>query len=163
MEESASESPRADQSSHVPFARGGPIYVPDLVSAITSVPDSKISLLHELQSLEAELDSTSDFDDELSVEELRVFSEEELVERALREGFEDASADAGPSLSVETDDREEAYQSFITGKEIVCSGNLAIVNNDVGSSTSLNTSSIPENTSNGSRKKLQRKKRKLFK
>ncbi|CAA6665336.1 unnamed protein product [Spirodela intermedia] len=53
------------------FARGGPIYVPT---------SSDPSLAWDLQ---AELSTAGDFDDELSVDELRVFTEEEIVEKAL--------------------------------------------------------------------------------
>ncbi|CAA7402064.1 unnamed protein product [Spirodela intermedia] len=65
------------------FARGGPIYVPDIVGPITSVGEFKTAVVQELRDLQAELSTAGDFDDELSVDELRVFTEEEIVEKAL--------------------------------------------------------------------------------
>lgn len=161
MEESTSEYRYCDQGGHVPFARGGPIYVPDLVSPISTVSDFKFSLLRELQSLEAELTPVADFDDDLSVDELRVFSEEELVERALREGFEfqDASDNASASQLMGHVDGEAMVHSSVSGKEIVCLGNSTIENN-LGSPASLSSSSAMVNVSDGSGEKLKQKRRK---
>ncbi|XP_077237488.1 snRNA activating complex family protein isoform X2 [Tasmannia lanceolata] len=72
---------------HVSCPRGGPIYDPDLVGLLTSIREFRPSVVKELQSLEAELcvNSTIAFEDEL-----KVFTEEELVDKALKEAFEDA-------------------------------------------------------------------------
>ncbi|RWW03775.1 hypothetical protein BHE74_00044216 [Ensete ventricosum] len=90
--EAAAELRFQDHGSRLPFARGGPIFSPGLVGPITSVPDFKSSILEELQvilhssypvapsdrhrdllmfccdlqSLQAELASTEDFEQELS-------------------------------------------------------------------------------------------------
>ncbi|XP_058114590.1 snRNA-activating protein complex subunit [Magnolia sinica] len=81
-----------EEDLRIPCPRGGPIYVTSLVGPITTVPALETSVMEELQRLEAELrtDSTVSFDEELSVEELKVFTEEELVERASKEAFKDA-------------------------------------------------------------------------
>lgn len=42
---------RGEEGNRLPFARGGPIYVPDLVGSPTSVHEFQSSLLHELQVL----------------------------------------------------------------------------------------------------------------
>ncbi|KAL6616593.1 hypothetical protein ACP70R_038863 [Stipagrostis hirtigluma subsp. patula] len=84
------ESSAAGERQSVPFARGGPVFVPFMVGPISTVSGFKSTALDELQSLEAELGEPGDeFDDELCVDELRVLSEEELVERALREAMEE--------------------------------------------------------------------------
>nr|DAD24251.1 TPA_asm: hypothetical protein HUJ06_025714 [Nelumbo nucifera] len=72
--------------------RGGPIYVPNLVSPITRIAEFEASIIEELRMLEAELfiDSSQTFDeDDLSVDELKVYTEEELVNKALKEAFKD--------------------------------------------------------------------------
>ncbi|KAF8395857.1 hypothetical protein HHK36_019811 [Tetracentron sinense] len=69
--------------------RGGPIYVPDLVSPLTRTSQFEILIFQELQSLNAELcvDSSQVCEDDLSVDELKILSEEELVDKAFKEAF----------------------------------------------------------------------------
>ncbi|XP_062146664.1 snRNA-activating protein complex subunit-like isoform X2 [Alnus glutinosa] len=72
--------------------RGGPIYVPNLVGPLSSVPHFKASLLHQLQNLEAELccsNPSQQCDEDISVDELKILSEEELVDMAMKEAFQD--------------------------------------------------------------------------
>ncbi|KAL5226281.1 hypothetical protein ABZP36_014546 [Zizania latifolia] len=84
------EGSAAGQQRRAPFARGGPVFVPFMAGPISTVPEFMSSALRELQSLQDELGDPSDeFDEELCLDELRVFSEEELVERALREAMEE--------------------------------------------------------------------------
>ncbi|TVU36097.1 hypothetical protein EJB05_18013 [Eragrostis curvula] len=88
--EEAESSAAAGRGQRAPFARGGPVFVPFMVGPMSTAPGFMSSALHELQSLEAELgDSVDELDDELSVDELKVLSEEELVERALQEAMEE--------------------------------------------------------------------------
>uniref|UniRef100_J3L713 snRNA-activating protein complex subunit n=1 Tax=Oryza brachyantha TaxID=4533 RepID=J3L713_ORYBR len=83
------ESSAAGEQRRVPFARGGPVFVPFMVGPVSTVPEFMSSALRELQLLKDELgDPGDEFDEELCVDELRVLSEEELVERALREAME---------------------------------------------------------------------------
>ncbi|KAL5981310.1 hypothetical protein ACLOJK_015365 [Asimina triloba] len=72
--------------------RGGPIFHPTLVGSATTVSAFQDSAIEQLQMLQAELstDSNHSFDDELSMEELKVFTDEELVEKASKEAFKDA-------------------------------------------------------------------------
>uniref|UniRef100_A0A0D9V9E0 snRNA-activating protein complex subunit n=1 Tax=Leersia perrieri TaxID=77586 RepID=A0A0D9V9E0_9ORYZ len=84
------ESSAAGEQRRVPFARGGPVFVPFMMGPVSTVPEFMSSALCELQSLQDELvDPGDEFDEELCVDELRVLSEEELVERALREAMEE--------------------------------------------------------------------------
>ncbi|KAF3445056.1 hypothetical protein FNV43_RR14749 [Rhamnella rubrinervis] len=71
--------------------RGGPIYVTNLVGSLTSVPHFQSSLLHELQNLQVELssDSTQVPEEDISVDELKIFTEEDLVDMAMKEAFEE--------------------------------------------------------------------------
>ncbi|XP_035544201.1 snRNA-activating protein complex subunit-like isoform X3 [Juglans regia] len=71
--------------------RGGPIYTPNLVSPLSSVPHFEASLLLQLQNLEAELgcsDSSQPSDEAISVDELKILSEEELVDMAMKVAFQ---------------------------------------------------------------------------
>ncbi|KAJ3693929.1 hypothetical protein LUZ60_009409 [Juncus effusus] len=80
------------QQSPLPFARGGPIFLPELVGPLSSGTDFKASVLDELHCLEFELitDSCSDEED-LSVDDLKVLTDEELFEQALQESLEDST------------------------------------------------------------------------
>ncbi|KAK4276035.1 hypothetical protein QN277_019030 [Acacia crassicarpa] len=70
--------------------RGGPIYVPNLVGPCTRVAEFENSVICELQNLEAELykDVVDLCDDDISVDELKVYTEEELMNMALKKAFE---------------------------------------------------------------------------
>ncbi|KAF5450022.1 hypothetical protein F2P56_030405 [Juglans regia] len=71
--------------------RGGPIYAPNLVSPLSSVPHFEASLLLQLQNLEAELgcsDSSQPCDEDISVDELKILREEELVDMAMKVAFQ---------------------------------------------------------------------------
>ncbi|CAD6228549.1 unnamed protein product [Miscanthus lutarioriparius] len=97
------ESSAAGERQGVPFALGGPVFVPFMVGPISTVPEFMSSALHELQALEDELgDPGDEFDDELCVDELKVLSEEELVERALQEAMEDSDSGTQPQSEDQT-------------------------------------------------------------
>lgn len=69
---------------------------------VCTVPEFISSTLREVQSLRDELgDPGDEFEDELCIDELRVLSEEELVERALREAMEEGWDSGAPSQSVD--------------------------------------------------------------
>ncbi|CAL4959818.1 unnamed protein product [Urochloa decumbens] len=92
-----SESSAVGERQPVSFALGGPVFVPFMVGPISTAPEFMHSALQELQSLEAELgDPGDEFDDELCVDELRVLSQEELVEHALQEAMEGDSDSGTP-------------------------------------------------------------------
>ncbi|KAL2475804.1 snRNA-activating protein complex subunit [Abeliophyllum distichum] len=79
------------EEHYVSIPRGGPIYVPDMVGPITRVPDFETLAFQELQSLVEELPSDFDEtrDNEISVDELKIFKEEELVNKAFEEAFKE--------------------------------------------------------------------------
>lgn len=80
----------ADEN-YVSVPRGGPIYISDMVGPLTKVADFEVSIFRELEHLKAELssDSLEMFDDEISIEDLKIISEEELVAQAFEEAFKD--------------------------------------------------------------------------
>ncbi|KAK3218723.1 hypothetical protein Dsin_012693 [Dipteronia sinensis] len=80
------------ESEQIEIPRGGPIYIPNMASHLTKVPDFETCLVRLLQELEAELCCDSSQlceDDDLSVDELKVYTEEELVGLAMKEAFQD--------------------------------------------------------------------------
>lgn len=103
-----------DEDCRPSCARGGPIFVPDLIGAVTTVHEFEISVLRELHALEAELlmDSTSEFDDELSVDALKVLSEEELVNKAFKEAFKDTELTENLSQIPEDNSNEMQANDF---------------------------------------------------
>ncbi|XP_051227718.1 snRNA-activating protein complex subunit isoform X3 [Lolium perenne] len=99
--EEAESSTAAGERPRVPFARGGPVFVPFMVGPTSTVPEFTSSALREVQSLRDELgDPGDEFEEELCVDELRVLSEGELVERALREAMEEDWDSGAPSQPV---------------------------------------------------------------
>lgn len=77
------------ESEEIEILRGGPIYIGNMVSPLTRVPDFEGSVLRELKELEDELcvDSSQFYVDDLSVDELKVYTEDELMDMALKETF----------------------------------------------------------------------------
>ncbi|XWS22758.1 hypothetical protein CRYUN_Cryun29cG0063800 [Craigia yunnanensis] len=79
-----------EEESNCSIPKGGPIYIPNLISPLTSVPEFQNSLLQQLQELEAELDSPQLTESEdICVDDLKILKEEELVEMALKEAFKE--------------------------------------------------------------------------
>lgn len=85
------------ESEEIEILRGGPIYTGNMVSHLTRVPDFEDSVLRELKELEDELcmDSSQFYDDDLSVDELKVYTEDELMDMALKETFTNRLRDEG--------------------------------------------------------------------
>ncbi|TKY53882.1 snRNA-activating protein complex subunit [Spatholobus suberectus] len=87
MECSIPEAEAAECDLSFPIPRGGPIYVPNMVGPSTRVPHFQTSLLSELQNLEAEL--SEDFSQhDISVDDLKIFTEDELMDMAFKEVFQ---------------------------------------------------------------------------
>ncbi|XP_061354857.1 snRNA-activating protein complex subunit isoform X2 [Gastrolobium bilobum] len=86
MEEIESSIPETTECD-VSIPRGGPIYVSNMVGPDTGVPDFLASLLSEVENLEAELcEDPSQHD--ISVDDLKVFTDDELMDMALKEAFQ---------------------------------------------------------------------------
>ncbi|CAH9068632.1 unnamed protein product [Cuscuta europaea] len=77
--------------SSVLIPHGGPIYAPDMISALMRAPIFELSAFNELKNLREELccDSIGMYDDEISVKELKTENEEDLVNMAFEEAFKD--------------------------------------------------------------------------
>ncbi|KAL0903652.1 hypothetical protein M5K25_028045 [Dendrobium thyrsiflorum] len=147
---------------HLSVACGGPIYVSNYVGSMTSVPDFKASLLQEIRDLEAVLLLADDFIEDLSVDDLKVFTEEELVEMALKEEFDEFEHTSGNDESLQilelansTDD-----QVINFNKEIVISRVSVNGSSTLESSSSLNDSSMWMCSTDVSEKKVQQKRSK---
>ncbi|PRQ20626.1 putative snRNA-activating protein complex, subunit 3 [Rosa chinensis] len=82
---------RGEEEEELSVLRGGPLYVHNLMSPITSVPFFQSSILQQLQDLEVEVSSVSSqvSDEDISVDELKIISEEELVDMAIKEVLKD--------------------------------------------------------------------------
>ncbi|XP_062161552.1 snRNA-activating protein complex subunit-like isoform X2 [Alnus glutinosa] len=81
-----------EDGENLSIPRGGPIYVPNLVGPLLPVPQFRDSLRCQLQKLKAELscsDPSQQCEEDISVDELKILSEEELVDMAMKEAFQD--------------------------------------------------------------------------
>ncbi|KAM7500522.1 hypothetical protein LguiA_024936 [Lonicera macranthoides] len=83
----------------VSIPRGGPIYVPNMIGPLTRVSDFESLVFHELQDLKKEIcwDSIEICDEDISVDELKVITEEELVDKAFEVAFKDDKVTKDPS------------------------------------------------------------------
>ncbi|KAH7533644.1 snRNA-activating protein complex subunit [Ziziphus jujuba] len=96
---SGENQPSNNNGELLSIPRGGPLYVANLVGSITSIPHFEASLLLELQNLEVELssDSTQVCEEDLTVDELKIYTEEELVDMAMKEAFKEEDEDNNTS------------------------------------------------------------------
>ncbi|XP_054820047.1 snRNA-activating protein complex subunit-like [Prosopis cineraria] len=85
MEIVESTAPVAEECE-LSIPRGGPIYVPNLVGPCTRVAEFENSVICELQNLVADLhrDTSDLYDDDISIDELKVYTEEELMNMAVK-------------------------------------------------------------------------------
>ncbi|XP_076916202.1 snRNA-activating protein complex subunit-like isoform X1 [Bidens hawaiensis] len=76
----------AVEDVYVSIPCGGPLYVSDMVGPLTSVSEFRSCVEDELEDLRKELclDLTGEHHHEISVDELKILSEEELVEMAFQ-------------------------------------------------------------------------------
>lgn len=123
---------------------GGPIYAPNLVGPLTRVPHFESSLLQELQSLEVALhmDSSQLCDEDISIDELKVFTEEQLLNMALEE-----SSQNNERLNNQPEPREENL-------------NARVARADEEEVNGHNLEAAPAPNANRSTNKVTRRKRK---
>ncbi|WZZ10432.1 hypothetical protein YC2023_096353 [Brassica napus] len=93
MESESSEEEIA--TSGIP--RGGPIYLPNMVGQVSSVPEFQSSFLTLLHDFETHLSSSSHQHD-LSTDALKIYTDEELTDMAMKEAFKE------DNLSLRDDD-----------------------------------------------------------
>ncbi|CAL0311493.1 unnamed protein product [Lupinus luteus] len=92
MEEDVIESSIPDATEcDVSIPRGGPIYLPNMLSPSTTLNHFHSSLLFQLQDLEVELCQHDDDDDDydLLVHDLKIFTDHDLMDMALKQVFHD--------------------------------------------------------------------------
>jgi len=78
-----------DVDPSISIPRGGPIYVSNMSGPIVRVPLFQDSLLSQLHSLQYELPPHSnDLNHDISVDDLKVFTEDELMDMALKQVFQ---------------------------------------------------------------------------
>lgn len=122
-------------------ARGGPLFMPGLISPYTSVREFEASVTAQLTSLQKELGDglpeTDNFD--ISIDDLKIITDEELVDRVFKEAFkgsmqaEKPLGDSPNGLNERMTEslgnaREGHSQSEETGREIVSNSSLSAQN-----------------------------------
>uniref|UniRef100_A0A803L1G7 snRNA-activating protein complex subunit n=1 Tax=Chenopodium quinoa TaxID=63459 RepID=A0A803L1G7_CHEQI len=117
MDNGESSQRISDEESSYSIPRGAPIFVHDFVSPLTRVSVFESDVFHELENLKAELvsDSTDFEDEDISVGQLKLYSDEELVAEAMRIAFQDDGEDK-TSSDLEKDpcsSGAEEYQTML--------------------------------------------------
>ncbi|KAI4389362.1 hypothetical protein MLD38_001594 [Melastoma candidum] len=89
MGEPCGEGSGDEEYATLSVPRGGPIFVPYYIGALTRVPEFENSIVRLLEELKAEVSSESPVrgEGDLSVDELKIFSDSELVEMAMKEAL----------------------------------------------------------------------------
>ncbi|KAK3009538.1 hypothetical protein RJ639_014638 [Escallonia herrerae] len=107
--------------------RGGPIFVPDMAGPLTKVSDFESTVYQQLQDLEKEVSCASssshtfDDDGDLLVDDLKILTEEELVNKAFEVAFEDDEVDGNASqVSKEYPNAGKPDDDGISGTKDAC-------------------------------------------
>ncbi|KAL1208441.1 snRNA-activating protein complex subunit [Cardamine amara subsp. amara] len=103
--DSGNESESNEHSATSVVPRGGPIYLPNMVGQLSTVPEFQSSFLSLLQDLDTHLSlestsSSQQFD--VSTDTLKIYTEEELTEMAMKEAFREdnlSQSELEPSLN----------------------------------------------------------------
>ncbi|KAL1540183.1 snRNA-activating protein complex subunit-like isoform X1 [Salvia divinorum] len=112
------------ENFYVSIPLGGPIYVSDLVGPLTRVPDFETSVIEELESLKEEVygDMAQVCDEDISVDELKIIQEDELVSKAFEEAFKvDELAGGSPSDSAALGIEQSCLQNPEENKKAIVS------------------------------------------
>ncbi|KAK9054074.1 hypothetical protein SSX86_025150 [Deinandra increscens subsp. villosa] len=119
MEEDSS----AFEDVYVSIPLGGPIYVSDMVGPLTSVSEFRSSLEVELEDLRKELclDLTDQDHHEILVDELKILTEEELVELAFQATIKVGNSTRESSPSSEECSDGTTRSSRTVDAELACS------------------------------------------
>ncbi|XP_071722093.1 snRNA-activating protein complex subunit-like [Rutidosis leptorrhynchoides] len=120
MEYNEEEEELQDEQQSVEIARGGPVYAPNFVGPLTSVSQFRSDVLLQLQSLEAQLcfDSphSSDIDQDVSVDDLKIIADVDLVHMALKEALKDGDEEnLQPSLQL-SEDKSRKFRKQLLSK-----------------------------------------------
>ncbi|GER37534.1 snRNA-activating protein complex subunit [Striga asiatica] len=141
---------------YVSIPLGGPIYVPDSIGPLTRVSDFETSIFQELQSLKEELsrDSTEACDEDVSVDELKIITEDELVNKAFAEAFKDGrlATDASQSQATQEQLSPKSDGNCAAGFEL---GSLQNSEGDTKALVSSASSNAVPRKTRGSKKSKQ--------
>ncbi|GLT38817.1 hypothetical protein SLA2020_130390 [Shorea laevis] len=145
-----------EDDANISIPRGGPIYIPNLISTLTSVPKFQKSLLQQLQDLKVELNAdTSELTDadDIFVDDLRILSEEQLVEIALKEAFKDGDNSSKASEKCSnawSRNKQACLGSTCMGDDNSASGDFA---NGCSSGNSSNQTALTKKNSSRKRRR----------
>ncbi|KAI3669633.1 hypothetical protein L6452_40941 [Arctium lappa] len=117
------EDSSAFEDSLVSIPHGGPIYISDMVGPLTSVSSFRSCVEEELQDLRKELclDFTEQHHHEIVVDELKILSEEELVDIAFQASLKGGNMTRDPSPSSEDCSNGTRNDSSILDVDLSCS------------------------------------------
>jgi len=94
--------PECDDDPSISIPRGGPIYVSNMSGPIVRVPLFQDLILTQLHSLQCELPPDSNHHDiDISVNDLKVFTEDELMDMALKQVFQGRDDNQNPNPNAE--------------------------------------------------------------
>ncbi|KAK4772037.1 hypothetical protein SAY86_013812 [Trapa natans] len=144
--------------------RGGPLFVPNLIGPSARVPNFESSVLQLLQDLEAEIscELADSCDVDISVDDLKVFSEEELVDMAMKEAYKDEeAADSSSQLLENLPVAGAEHRQSISNENSFLDDNLTSMKDDSSTLLCIDESgSAISNTSTGDIVKRRGRKKK---
>ncbi|KAM5580160.1 snRNA-activating protein complex subunit-like [Rosa sericea] len=123
MEDYVEDANGSEEVEELTVPRGGPLYVENLTGPLTSVGLFQSSVLQELQDLEVELASGCSQvcdEEDISVDELKIMSEEELVDVAIKEVLKDDECIPNPSPVSEEPSDEGIAEDPETSNGKIC-------------------------------------------
>lgn len=117
------EDSSASENAFVSIPHGGPIYISDMVGPLTSVSRFQSCVEEELKDLRKELclDVTEQHHHEIVVDELKILSEEELVDIAFQASLKGGNLTRDSSLSSEDCSNGTTSDSRIIDADLSCS------------------------------------------
>lgn len=107
----------------VSIPRGGPLYVADLVGPVTTVSQFRSSVEHQLKDLRHELcvDLTQEHLDEISIDKLKILSEDELFDLAFQASLKGGNITRDNSQSAEECSNGTTNDERVQDADLACS------------------------------------------
>ncbi|XP_052170737.1 snRNA-activating protein complex subunit [Diospyros lotus] len=158
----SSSNTQDGEETYISIPRGGPIYLPDMVGPLSKTCEFETNVLQELEKLKIEL--FSDLDgmpiEDISVDELKIISDEELVNKAFEEAFkDDEEIDNSSKFSQKQPQFGRKDDCKISSYGHACLESSGMLEDASTSDKSLNVSSLRAGENGKSSRKISNKRK----